>query len=50
MMCRIHHTFFVSFSFWPQFASDDGEGGLPKMAFNNLSSAHMGKIVHTVYD
>ncbi|XP_010491333.1 PREDICTED: protein MEI2-like 4 [Camelina sativa] len=30
-------------SFSPQFTADDGEGGLPKMAFNNLSSAHMGR-------
>ncbi|KAF8115578.1 hypothetical protein N665_0025s0046 [Sinapis alba] len=30
-------------SFTPQFAADDVEGGLPKMAFNNLSSAQIGR-------
>ncbi|CAA7026911.1 unnamed protein product [Microthlaspi erraticum] len=30
-------------SFTPQFGADDGEGGLPKMAYNNLSSAHIGR-------
>ncbi|XP_013715631.2 protein MEI2-like 4 isoform X2 [Brassica rapa] len=30
-------------SFTSQFAADDVEGGLPKMAFNNLSSAQIGR-------
>lgn len=50
-MCRVNHnSLFLFFSFAPQFTADDGEGCLPKMGFNNLSPAHIGIVVHTVYD
>lgn len=45
----MYDSLYLIFSFTPEFAIDDVERGLSKMAFTNLSSAQIGIIVNTVY-
>ncbi|KAJ4883282.1 Protein MEI2-like 4 [Raphanus sativus] len=40
---KLAPSFTEGTSFTPQFGADDAEGGLPKMAFNNLTSAQIGR-------